>query len=476
MTISYLHGIETVEVDDGSTPVSTLKTNLIGLIGTAPDADAALFPLNTPVLLFANTTKAAALGTDGTLLDAIKAIYDQSATQVVVVRVAEGTTQAETWSNTVGSSAAKTGVWSFLNTRPVYGIEPKILIAPGLTTDRPTNGIVSAAVGAGGNGYVQSGTTVTFAAAPAGGRTAKGVAQVVGGSVTGITVTDGGYGYTSAPTVTIAGAGTGATATATLGHVANPVAVALGAYAARRRAVALVDGPGTNAEDAVAYRNDFDSDRIMVIDPGVLAYDTVSSAYVARPGSAYFAGIQARVDNTDGFWFSASNRTINNVGGAARPIDWMSGDPESEANFLNSNEITTVIHTTGYRFWGLRSTTSNPVWAFLNVRRTADAIYEAIENALVDKLDKPFSPALLRSIIASVQDYLDLMTARGALIGGKCWIDPSINTPATFQAGQLTVDFDLEPPACLEHLTFRTHRNNGYYTEFVSQFSTTVVG
>ncbi len=39
-------------------------------------------------------------------------------------------------------------------------------------------------------------------------------------------------------------------------------------------------------------------------------------------------------------------------------------------------------------------------------------------------------------------------------------------------AGKLFLDFDLEPPAPLEHLAFRAHRENGYYVELVDQVLT----
>jgi phage tail sheath protein FI len=128
------------------------------------------------------------------------------------------------------------------------------------------------------------------------GRQARAVAQVVAGEVTGITLTDPGFGYTATPTVTITGAGTGATATAILGSAANPVGIAFGSIVDRLRAVAYLDGPGTNYADAVQYRQDFGSQRLMVVDPGVLHWDIETSGYVTRPASAYAAGIQARVD------------------------------------------------------------------------------------------------------------------------------------------------------------------------------------
>ena len=445
MSIQYLHGIETIEVDSPAGPVSTVKSNVIGLVGTAPDADPNKFPLNTPVAVFADALKARDLKTNGTLLNAMDAIYGQKATVVVVTRVAEGTSEKETWSNAVGNPTAKTGVWSLLKSRPTLKVTPKILIAPGLTSGRPTDGVVGGVIGgSGGSGYVQASTTVTVSAAPAGGRTATIVPQVVGGKVTGFTITDPGYGYTATPTATIAGVGAGATLTLTLGNVMNPVGSALSAITGRMRAVAFVDGPGTNYTDAVSYRNDYGNSRVMVLDPGVTAWDTETSAYVARPGSAYAAGIQARIDEEKGFWYSFSNNNIENIGGPSRPVDWEMGDRDAEANMLNAAQVTTVIHDDGFRFWGLRGTGSDPLWAQLSVRRTADMVYESLERAHRDRMDKPFTYQLLTGIQGSVNNYLRLLRSRGALIGGKCWIDPAVNTPATFTNGELTVDFDLE--------------------------------
>ena len=61
---------------------------------------------------------------------------------------------------------------------------------------------------AGGTGYVAP--TVTFSAPPAGGTTAVGTVASASGVITDILVSNGGSGYTSAPTVTIGGGGTGA--------------------------------------------------------------------------------------------------------------------------------------------------------------------------------------------------------------------------------------------------------------------------
>ncbi|SHH06567.1 phage tail sheath subtilisin-like domain-containing protein [Bradyrhizobium erythrophlei] len=471
MTVQYLHGIETIELDSPAGPVDTVKSNVIGLVGTAPDADPDIFPLNTPVAVFSDALKAGQLKSTGTLLDAVDAIYSQKSAVVVVVRVDDGLSMEETWSNAVGSPTGKTGIWSLLKSRPMLQVIPKLLIAPGLTSGRPTNGLMNLVIGDVGQNYVLATTTITIDAPPAGGRQATAVPQVVGGKLTGAIITDPGYGYDAIPNVTVSGAGTGATITATLGHVANPVGVAFASIVDRLRAVAFLDGPGTSYDDAVQYRQDYGSQRISIIDPGVLSWNTENSVYVQKPASAYAAGIQARIDEEKGFWYSFSNEVIQNIGGPSRPVDWMPNDRDSEANMLNSNQVTTIIHDAGYRFWGLRGTGTDPLWAQLSVRRTADMIYESLEQAERDRLDKPFSYQLLTGIQGDVNAYLRLLRSRGALIGGKCWIDQTLNTPATFASGELTVNFDLEPPACLEHLQFQAVRNPNYYTDFIETFA-----
>jgi len=75
--------------------------------------------------------------------------------------------------------------------------------------------VESTTITAGGSGY-SSAPTVTFTA-PFSGTTATGTATISGGAVTGITMTNVGVGYESAPTITFSGGGgSGATATATI--------------------------------------------------------------------------------------------------------------------------------------------------------------------------------------------------------------------------------------------------------------------
>ena len=390
MAEQFLHGIEVLEIDDGTRPIQTVKSGVIGIIGTAPDADAAAFPMNTPVLITGQPRQAAKLGAGGTLKNAMDGIFDQCGAMVVVVRVEEGADEAATLSNIVGDATAMTGVHAFLGAQAEVKVTPRILCAPGFMHQRPD-------------------------------------------------------------------------------AAANPVVAELSGIASRLRAVVVADGPGGTIEDAVTYREDWGSDRVYVVDPWVKVWDTAGDALAARPASARVAGMIAARDNGRGFWWSPSNQVMNGIVGVSRPVDFSLSDVNSQANYLNEHEVATVIHRDGYRLWGNRTTSADPLFAFLSVRRTCDMVYESVEEAMLWAMDRPMSANLVHDIQESVSAYLRHLTNVGALLGGKCWLDEELNAKELLMAGKLYLDFDLEPPSPLEHLVFRAHRENGYYEELISR-------
>jgi phage tail sheath protein FI len=208
------------------------------------------------------------------------------------------------------------------------------------------------------------------------------------------------------------------------------------------------------------------------VDPAVKVFDAATQGFVNRPASAYVAGILSNMDATKGFWWSPSNQIVQGISGTARAISFAISSTETEANRLNEQDVATIIRQEGFRLWGNRSTASDPLWTFLPVRRTADMVYESIEQALLWAMDRPFSAQLLLDIRDTVQSYLNTLKRRGAILGGKVWIDPELNSATELMAGKLYLDFDIEPPAPLEHLTFRAHREGDYYTELVNAVAT----
>ncbi|WP_235869858.1 phage tail sheath protein [Veronia nyctiphanis] len=105
----FLHGVEVVELNGGPRPIRTVKSAVIGLVGTAPNADTAIFPLNTPVLIAGKRTEAAPLGIAGSLPSAVDGIFDQAGAMVVVIRVEHDKDANQQLANVIGGVDADTG-------------------------------------------------------------------------------------------------------------------------------------------------------------------------------------------------------------------------------------------------------------------------------------------------------------------------------------------------------------------------------
>lgn len=471
MSEQFHHGVEVVTIDDGVRPITTVRSSVIGIVGTAPDADATAFPLDTPVLVANSRTLAAKLDTTGlglgTLPAAMDSIFDQAGAVVVVVRVEKGATDAETLANILGGVDAGTGqylgIQALLAAKAITGQQPRILIAPGFTHDRVTGGVISLA-GANGSGYTDGVYTIN-ATGGTGGSGAQARVTITSGAISKREITESGSGYTAAPTFTLtgAGSGTGATITATIGTAGNAVVADLIPIADRLRAVVIADGPNTTDAAAIAYAGDFGSKRVFVVDPQVVVSE--DGALVTKFASAGAAGIIARTDNELGFWNSPSNQLFNGIVSTARAIDFALDDPASRANLLNEAKVATIVREDGYRLWGNRTLSADPKWQFLCVVRSADIINDSILRAHRWAVDRGITKNYVTEVVEGVNAYLRQLVALGAILGGKCWADPDLNTAANIANGHVYFDFDFTPVYPAEHITFRSHLTNGYIKE-----------
>jgi Phage tail sheath protein FI len=137
MPTDFHHGVRVLEINEGTRPIRTVSTAVVGLVATAADADIEQFPLDTPVLLTNVQSAIGKAGNKGTLARSLEAISSQTKPVTVVVRVAEGTDEATTTSNIIGTTAVGggyTGMQALLSAQSKLGVKPRILGVPGLDT------------------------------------------------------------------------------------------------------------------------------------------------------------------------------------------------------------------------------------------------------------------------------------------------------------------------------------------------------
>jgi len=474
MATEFLHGPEVLEIDNGIRTIRIASSSVIGIVGTAPDANAQAFPLNTPVLIAGSRTEAALLDTvgneAGTLPKALDAILDQTNAVVIVVRVGDGDTDNETLANILGGVNANNGNYeglqALLASKSTLGYAPRILCVPGFTHTRQQNAVTAVTVTAAGAGYT-SAPDVTITGGNGTGATAHAVLDTQG-RVSKIIIDSAGTGYTAAPTVNISGGGgSGATAAASYGSTANAVVASLITIAESLRAIIWADGPNTTDADAIAYRKDFGSKRVMVIDPKVITVDSDGNNQTEW-SSARAAGVMAATDASIGFWASPSNKLVNGIIGTARPIDFVLGDTSSRANLLNASEVTTIINEDGYRLWGNRTCSDDSKWTFITAVRTNDIIADSVMQNHLWAIDRNVDKNYIDDVVGGVNAFLRELKSTGAIAGGECWFDKDLNTKESLAAGHIYFDYAFSPSPVAERITFRAHMTNDYISEIFS--------
>lgn len=246
------------------------------------------------------------------------------------------------------------------------------------------------------------------------------------------------------------------------------VATELVSAAARFKGIAIGDGPNSTADLAVDYAANFGSDRLYMVDPSVEVFDTVTKTNKIEPASARVAGLIARIDNDRGFWWSPSNQELYGIIGTSRRVSYIDGDENTEAQYLNTNKIATIIRDNGWRLWGNTTLASDPAWQFLCVRRTFDQVLLSAARALKWANDRPITRGTIDEIRDQIAAFLAILRAKGAIINGAVWLDPDLNTAASVANGELYVDYDLTPPYPLQTLHLRGHLTTDYIEEIFS--------
>ncbi|WP_280176088.1 phage tail sheath C-terminal domain-containing protein, partial [Bartonella bovis] len=158
---------------------------------------------------------------------------------------------------------------------------------------------------------------------------------------------------------------------------------------------------------------------------------------------------------------------INGISGTARPIDFAIGDSSSRANLLNEKHITTIIRENGYRLWGNRTLSSDPKFAFISVVRTADMINDAILRGHMWAVDRNITKTYMSDVSESVNAYLRDLKTQGAIIGGRCYPDPELNTPSAIESGKVYFNVEFQPTTPAEHITFSSRIVNDYIEEIL---------
>lgn len=382
----YHHGVRVVEINDGTRVISTVSTAIVGMVCTAEDADAATFPLNTPVLITDVLAASGKAGKKGTLAAALLAIADQSKPVTVVVRVAEGKDVKETTSNIIGGANAEgryTGMKALLSAQAELGVKPRILGVPG--------------------------------------------------------------------------------------HDNLEVATALAGICQKLRAFGYVSAYGCKTvQDAIKYRANFSQRELMLVWPDFVSWNTTTNKSDIAYATARALGLRAKIDTETGWHKTLSNVGVNGVTGITASVFWDLQAPGTDADLLNQACVTTLIRKDGFKFWGSRTCSDDPLFQFENYTRTAQLLADTMAEAHLWAIDRPVTPTLIRDMIDGIKAKFRELKSAGLIIDGDCWYDAGANDKETLKAGKLFIDYDYTPVPPLEDLTLRQRITDRYLATFAA--------
>ncbi|MGL5433501.1 MAG: phage tail sheath C-terminal domain-containing protein, partial [Plesiomonas shigelloides] len=203
--------------------------------------------------------------------------------------------------------------------------------------------------------------------------------------------------------------------------------------------------------------------------PDFVSWDTTTNADTTAFATARALGLRAKIDQEIGWHKSLSNVGVNGVTGLSADVFWDLQNPATDAGLLNENDVTTLIRQNGFRFWGSRSCSDDPLFAFECYTRTAQVLADTMAEAHMWAIDKPLTPSLVRDIVEGINAKLREMVSQGYLLGGRCWVDPAINTKESLKAGKLLLDYDYTPVPPLENMMLRQRITDKYLMDFASK-------
>lgn len=170
---------------------------------------------------------------------------------------------------------------------------------------------------------------------------------------------------------------------------------------------------------------------------------------VTIPPCGHVAGVYAQTDATRGVWTApaGTSATLMGVTGLSQDLT------DAEAAALDANRVSVIrnIHPYGNVVWGARTTSQNPQWKYVNVRRLLIYIEQSVAEGLQWVVFEPNGPGLWKAVQHSIESFLRSVWMMGGLKGQKaneayfvkCGLDTM--TQADLNSGQLVIVIGVAP-------------------------------
>lgn len=191
--------------------------------------------------------------------------------------------------------------------------------------------------------------------------------------------------------------------------------------------------------------------------PWIKVIDPVTNRTKLVPPGGHIVGIYARSDVQRGVHKAPANEPLRGVNELQFALT------KGEQETLNPRGVNCIraFPGRGIRVWGARSTSSDPSWKYVNVRRLFLYLEESIEESTQWVVFEPNDQRLWARVRQGVNDFLKTEWKKGALMGNtpeeaffvKC--DDTTMTDNDIENGRLIVLIGVAPVRPAEFVVFR---------------------
>lgn len=228
---------------------------------------------------------------------------------------------------------------------------------------------------------------------------------------------------------------------------------------------AILDIPRekTKVPDVLTHRDIFDSSYAAMYNPWLQVFDPLEKRNIFIPPSGSMAGVYARSDNTRGVEKAPANEVVRGCVGL--DVQYNKG----EQDILNPKGVNLIrsFSGQGIRVWGARTTSSNALWKYINVRRLFIFLEESIKAGTNWVVFEPNDERLWARVQRTIDAFLTRVWRGGALMGSSpgeaFYIDISRNTMTQddIDNGRLICVIGVAPVKPAEFVIFRiTQKTN----------------
>ncbi|AKJ02902.1 hypothetical protein ATI61_11391 [Archangium gephyra] len=181
------------------------------------------------------------------------------------------------------------------------------------------------------------------------------------------------------------------------------------------RIAVLDSGNGQTIAQVRRMRARIDSSHAALYYPWVKVRDPVTQQSIHLPPSGFVAGIYARNDEERAVYKAPANEVVNLAVGFEVMLN------KAQQEVLNPEGINAFrfFEGRGFRLWGARTTSSDPEWKYVNLRRYFAFLERSIDKGTQWAVFEPNGPQLWANVRRTIEDFLLNEWQSGALLGDK---------------------------------------------------------